>query len=108
MINNSNLIKMNKRVFSIIKNISKKGISSLNKMNHHNKNNFALFKLNFKSFSDYTPLTLPKKDLYKTLGINMTSDLNEIKQGYYKKAKEYHPDKFASNILQFINKNNIY
>jgi len=51
---------------------------------------------------------LPKKDLYKILDINHNSDVKEIKEAYYKKAKEYHPDKIASNehrlkIFIFLN-----
>lgn len=98
MIYNSKLSKANKLIFtSILRNLNRKGICTLNKINKYG-NKFALIKLNFKQFSDYTPLTLPKKDLYKTLGIESNSDLKEVKQAYYKKAKEYHPDKFASNF----------
>jgi len=98
MINNSNFINLNKHAFNIFKDFSRKGNSTSNKIDKYDKTKKALFKLNLKSFSDYTPLTLPKKDLYKTLGINSTSDIKEIKQAYYKKAKEYHPDKIASKF----------
>jgi len=79
------------------KNIYKNGIYYLKKINPNEKGScLALFEISLKRFNDYTPLTLPKKNLYKTLGIKETSDLKEIKQAYYKKAKEYHPDKFVS------------
>lgn len=60
----------------------------------------ASFKINHKSFSEYIhPLNLPKKDLYKILDLNSKSAINEIKQAYYKKAKEYHPDKISRNYF---------
>lgn len=36
---------------------------------------------------------MPKRDAYETLGIGRNADEKEIKQAYYKLAKEYHPDK---------------
>lgn len=102
MINIPNIFALKKNVLTILVNFNKKGIrgiSTINKLNRSNNASKTLFKTSHKNFSDYTPFTLPKKDLYKTLGINQTSDVKEIKQAYYKKAKEYHPDKFVGKII---------
>ncbi len=65
-----------------------------------NKKSLIFFQISKKNISGFhNPIDLPKKDLYKILGINSTSDIKEIKQAYYKKAKELHPDKFESKLL---------
>ena len=40
---------------------------------------------------------MPKRDAYEILGIGKNADEKEIKQAYYKLAKEHHPDKNPNN-----------
>ena len=61
---------------------------------HIKKTNFI--KNPFKNFTSI-PSNLPNKDLYKILDIPQKTEIKDIKQAYYKKAKQYHPDKYTSN-----------
>lgn len=46
-----------------------------------------------RSFGFFTPPSFdPEKDYYKELGVKSTATDSEIKQAYYKLAKENHPD----------------
>jgi len=92
-----NLNNFNYRIKNVFKSIQNKRYLYIKFLNK-NSNNYKISNSQLKYFSEYTPLTLPKKDLYKILEINSSSDLKEIKQAYYKKAKEYHPDKLASKF----------
>lgn len=59
----------------------------------------AVFLIKFcnKNYSQQYAINLPRKDLYKILDLSPKSDINDIKKSYYKKAKEYHPDKLERN-----------
>ena len=74
---------------------------SLNKKINFFFQNIHIKKTNFiknplKNFTSI-PSNLPNKDLYKILDIPQKTEIKDIKQAYYKKAKQYHPDKYTSN-----------
>jgi len=50
------------------------------------------FLLNHGSIKSFASKVAPKKDYYGILGINQSSNLDEIKKAYRALAKKYHPD----------------
>jgi hypothetical protein len=58
--------------------------------------------LNFVIFAVTTFFRLYKRNHYGVLGVNKNATIKEIKEAYYTKSKQYHPDNSDGNARQFL------